>query len=157
MPNDKIRNPGGPSLATRLNHQSRNHTAGYSKTNEDEVRVFKQKIKDGVGVHAAREGTKISERMGKEIIAGRTWASVVVMIFMAMCLMGNSCEQGGKSNNDRRSCWSYDYPLCSEVPSTYPCLCLHSRASVTSVSDELELFNATPTPDYEYEGGDGES
>jgi len=153
MPNNKIRNQGGPSLASRLNHQSRTREAGYQKTNKDEVRLFKQRLKDGVGPHAAREGTKISERMAGDIVAGRTWASVIVLVFMAMCLMGNSCEGGGQSNNDRRSCWTYDYPLCSEVPANYPCLCLHGKAAVTSASDELELLNEAPTPDYEYEGG----
>ena len=158
MPNDKIRNPGGPSLGSRLNHQSRTRQAGYSKTNTDEVRLFKQRLKDGVGFHAAREGTKISERMGKEIVRGRTWASVIVLVMMAAVTMGNGCDLAGGGSNqnedDREFCRYVSTPLCEDVPYDYACLCLTGSAAVTSVNDERELYRPTPTPGYEYEGGD---
>lgn len=156
MQNNKIRNPRGPSLATRLNHQSTTRQAGYSKTNKDEVRLFKQRLKEGAGFHAAREGTRISERMGKEIVAGRTWASVIVLVFLALMTMGNTDCGGGhgaQEPNERRACWTFDYPLCADVPATYPCLCLQGSAAVTSFEDERELIQPTPTPGYEYEGG----
>lgn len=155
MPNDKIRNPGGPSLASRLNAQSRAGTSGYRKTNEDEVRLFKQRVRDGMDPQAAREGTKITKRMVPDILAGRTWA--MVLLLLAICTMGSDCDGGGRGANgvdeDRRACWSFDYPLCSEVSSTYPCLCVAGASAVTSYSDELELYNSEPTSGYLFEGG----
>lgn len=160
MPNDKIRNPRGPSLASRLNHQSRTRTAGYQKTNKDEVRLFKQRLKDGMSPEAARKGTKISERMVGDILAGRTWASVIVLVILAFMLMGNTgcpTPNDNQRSNARAYCWNVDPPLCSEVSITYPCLCLYGPSAVTSEQDERELYRSAPTPGYEYEGGHEEN
>lgn len=152
-----LKNPRGPKgigIGRRLNLQSQNGEAGNRKTNAAEVRVFKQRIADGLDTDAARAGTKISERMAIDILKGRSWASILLLL--ALCTMGSDCDGGGRGSNvdvDRRSCWSYDYPLCSEVSSTYPCLCVSGVSAVTSIEDEQELYNTTPTPGYLFEGG----
>jgi len=157
MPNNKIYNPGGPSLSQRLNHQSRTRQAGYSKTNREEVLLFKQRVADGMDPEQAREGTKISKRMVPDILAGRTWASVILMIMLMAVTMGNSCDlaDGGNNRNedDREFCRYVSTPLCEDVPYDYACLCLTGSAAVTSVNDERELYSPSPTPGYEYEGG----
>ena len=152
-----LKNPHGPKsmgIGKRLNLQSQNGEAGNRKTNADEVRLFKQRIADGLDTAAARAGTKISERMAVDILKGRTWASILLLL--ALCTMGSDCDGGGRGADvdaDRRSCWSFDYPLCSEVPATYPCLCVSGIAAVTSNLDERELAKPLPTPGYLFEGG----
>lgn len=152
MPNNKIIDPGRPSLASRLNAQIRDGTAGNKKTNKAEVRLFKQRIRDGLDDDAARKDTKISARMAQDIKAGRTWPMVILLV-LAVCTMGNSCDSGGDGGGDRPYCEYLARPLCRDVTTTYPCLCLYGLEAVTSEADERELYNVTPTPGYIFEGG----
>jgi len=135
MANNKIYNPGHPSLAQRLNHQSKTRQAGYSKTNKDEVREFKRKVRDGVDVETARKGTRISAKMAKDILAGRTWASVVVLVAIMAVTMGNSCQ-----DSNTYVCQGVNYPYCADVPVDYPCLCL-SAPPGTQNPDRLRYLN----------------
>lgn len=141
------------SIGKMLNMQSRSGSGrvGNRKTNESEVRIFKQRVKDGMSPDEARAGLRISHQTAKDIRAGRTWAWVVLVLLV--CL-GNRCPTNDQAPNDRRACWDYDYPLCSDVPRTYPCLCVQGSSAVTSEADERELYNPVPTPGYQYEGGD---
>ena len=139
MPNDKIRNPRGPSLASRLNQRSRDRTAGFSKTNREEVRLFKQRIANGMDPEAAREGTKISARMVPDILAGRTWASVILLLAIAAVTMG---ADGCNSNEYRVICQGINYPLCRNVAHDYPCLCLSDPQGLTV--EEAEQLRYEP-------------
>lgn len=142
------------SIGKMLNLQSRSgpNRAGRHKTNEAEVRTFKQRLKEGQPMNKAREGLKISEQSARDIASGRSW-SWVILSLIALALLGNKCPTNAQGANDRRACWDYDYPLCSDVPRTYPCLCVQGSRAVTSEADERELYNPTPTPGYQYEGG----
>jgi len=139
MPGNKLYNPGQPSLAQRLNHASRTRQAGYSKTNREEVLLFKRRIADGMDPEEARKGTKISKRMVPDILAGRTWASVILLVLIATVTMGNSCVAG---NDYTVTCQGINYPLCRDVPYDYPCLCLSAPDGVTSQrAQELRYLN----------------
>jgi len=137
-----LNNPLGPkglSIARRLNLQRKNGEAGYHKTNRDEVRLFKQRIAAGVEPEVAREGTKITARMVPDILAGRTWASVVLLVFMCLVLMGNSCDTDQRNN---AYCQGLNYPYCDDVPFDYECLCLSRPSAVTAQeADGMRYLN----------------
>ena len=131
MPNDRIRNPGRPSLAARLNAQSRSGEAGNRKTNKVEVQLFKRRIRAGMSKDESRKGLKITKSSADDIVAGRTWSSVLILALMALVLMGNSCQ-----GDSTVVCQGLNYPVCSDVPFDYPCLCLSSPEGTSR--DKLE-------------------
>ena len=53
----------------------------------------------------------------------------VLLLLCALATLGNSCQ--GKGRDELQVCQTMDYPFCSEVPVTYPCLCLSGPAGVT--------------------------
>jgi hypothetical protein len=139
VPNNRIRDKRQPSLSARLNQQSKARTAGYGKTNADEVRLFKQRVKDGMDPEDARKGTKISARMVGDIMRGRTWASVILLLAIAAVTMG---ADGCNSNEYRVICQGINYPLCRNVAHDYPCLCLSDPQGLTV--EEAEQLRYEP-------------
>jgi len=64
----------------------------------------------------------------------------IFLLAMATVLMGNrGCGGTGNSVPLNPQCHLYYYPLCSEVPSTYPCLCLSGPEGLT-VEEERALI-----------------
>jgi len=151
MPNNRIRDKRRPSLAARLNAQRRSGAAGYHKTNREEVLLFKKRVKNGMDPQAAREGTKITERMMDDILKGKTWASVIVLLAIAAVTMG---ADGCNSNEYRVICQGINYPLCRDVAYDYPCLCLSDPQGLTvEEAEELRYqpYEIEPSYDNDFE------